>query len=189
MIMSLMLSAGSKEIESSVSFLSSLGLNEYVSVLSLMLSFFALYNTRKVYKIGNIRGLYKELFEDKLLKELPRVIYKFLDDLSEDNYQSCVDSILDVKDKIYFFKFYNNTLYEVLKQKIVIINEDIENLMQYNELISEAILYRNNIEYHFREFYTLVYQISFFKLCYYEVLNKLNMHKIKKRIKGKKKNN
>ncbi|MGJ0961067.1 hypothetical protein ACR75P_05150 [Faecalicoccus pleomorphus] len=181
-----MLSTESKEIGFSLSFLSGLGLKDYVSVLSLLLSFLALYNTRKVYKIGNIRGLYKELFEDKLLKELPQMIYNFLDDLSEDNYQSCIDSILEVKNKIYFFKFYNSTLYEELKYKIVIINEDIENLMQYNESISKAILYRESIEYHFREFYTLVYQIPFFKLCYFEILNKLNTHKIKKKIKEEK---
>ncbi|MCQ4803774.1 hypothetical protein [Holdemanella sp. MSK.7.32] len=158
------------------------GLDSMIAIMSFIVSVFALYTTRKIYRVDETKNLYKEVFEDDLLKQFPEKIYHLLEECSYDNYDDCIDSLSQVKEKLYFFQLYNPSLYMELKNDIIAINENIELLMQNCNALDEFSYYKSCVQYKVHKFYNSVYQLSFIKILYYDFLNKHSLRKEKKKM-------
>lgn len=154
-----------------------------ISFMSFIVSVIALYTSKKVYRVAETKKLYKDVFEDNLLKQFPGKIYQLLEDCSYENYSDCIDSLTEVKEKIYFFQLYNPALYKELKKEIIEINEYIELLMQNSNESSDLSYYKSCIQYSVHKFYRSVYQLSFLKILMYDFLNKNSLRKEKRKIK------
>ena len=84
------------------------GLDTMIAIMSFIVSVFALYTTKKIYIVDETKNLYKEVFEDDLLKQFPEKIYHLLEECSYDNYYDCIDSLSKVKEKLYFLWIKSN---------------------------------------------------------------------------------
>lgn len=160
------------------------GLDTMIAIMSFIVSVFALYTTKKIYRVDETKNLYKEVFEDDLLKQFPEKIYHLLEECSYDNYYDCIDSLSKVKEKLYFFQLYNPSLYMELKNDIIGINENIELLMQNRDVSDKLSYYKSCVQYKVHEFYHSVYQLSFIKILCYDILNEHSLRKEKKKWKN-----
>ncbi len=71
-----------------------------------------------------------------------------------------------------------------LKNDIIAINENIELLMQNCNAPDEFSYYKSCVQYKVHKFYHSVYQLSFIKILYYDILNEHSLRKEKKKWKN-----
>ncbi len=101
-----------------------------ISIISLLVSFYALFQNKKINCINLQADYYKTVFEDYLLKEIPIAVrmLKFNEfGKLYDDYKEITKVFIKMLEDCTYFAYANNDFYEKLSEKIIELDDKLVN--------------------------------------------------------------
>lgn len=138
--------------------------NLLFTLLPIIISLIALYITINKFKTDKLAQIHEKIFDELLLNYLPVAFNEFLLDTSSNKVQETfTENISKLTKAIGFYQFFNVYVYNDLREIIVHIDENF--VFYCNDKNS---MYISKISADIRKLYTVVYNLSLFRILYYD---------------------